>query len=511
MFDSPIADMLPGQLGRYGFPYHGLLEFPGLKDAISCPLSTVKLTTHAGREIYPFVGSSRSASRLGLAVRETTRLWRDSRSADEPETESGQDWSGYVVLSRYGRLALARLAADGVYSAPSGNHLYTLAGASLRIFDMLRVERARSSGVWGSITIPLPDAPRIVDTSVDGSAILSYEYVADASRPLRKYTLQGSYPEISCSVITLMDVDETRTDGYTLEGTTAADAGVIKPYAVWALEGYGNPTVGWYVDQVGGDPDWAYHSESESRQLVAAWLEHDGVGQVWLESSTVVDASYMFDYALISHVEEGNRGENPVFEHAIWTTTKESRSESTTTIRLMHGGVSVGEIELRATSYFYDFDGRKVGLGGGDPPADIHIVEHERAIRFEGIDVLARFPRLSNPDLSQAVTSPGPLGYGPFLYDTTTPPGESKRLYYSYDVYRYSENLVALRLRAVYLHTVDGVDFDIRAETLIGPAIYRGRVDSDVRIFAGLPTLYGAGCPKTGKIARNYEHPVSWV
>lgn len=549
MFDTPIDDYRPGRLVRMGFPYHGLLEFPALQDALSAPLSTVKLTTHGGKTLYPFSGIPyRAAVRTPLIG--ATRLFMDPRAIMEHEDpDTGEDWSGYLCLSEQGRLAGEQFVSGGPTGAAGiyhdhgtgQNHIWALTNSIVfRVYNQISISRRGTPDAdwaWDYIEAANPsgglEAHHVCDSTPDGARNLFYIYrlpPAGIPGPLVRLDLAGSWPDITLSRTVLMGGDETYSTQTTLDGTQEVDAPGRLLTMVPASCSWSNADSTWqclvtvidepvpprsnrtfnapYSGSRRDQQRWLATAHFDGETVVPLWFEHDEEASI--EHQADWD-SFMEEFpgpgdwpdvGAHGRIEFNLRTERTrVHDWRLKTHTGEILSAARLTMRHIYTRSFLREGRA----------GGKYGTRGEYDDEDIENNSYSADLFFAGIDVLAKFPEFNAAAASSQVSNPRYPDYYT-LSDTSVPLGENRFLSLRCAPFLYARDLVCMRLHCVFQVEIEGQGVtESREIQIFGTAYYKGEIDAGNHIIDGPETVYGAGCPRTKKIARNYPYPVAWI
>lgn len=522
MFDSPVADHMPGKLAYMGFPYHGLLLFPGQQNSTSCPIGDVRLITHSGRQIRPFLGINKSVSRHAIA--HGARLFADPRAVDVPEDPHvGEDHSGYLVLTEQADWAgIGGMAVgfpyNGIYHDGADNHLINTSTGRMRIVDRIEVSRDWRLEISDRfVDVPLSPGT-IVDSSPDGATIVCYRYDWDNPASLYAISLSGVWPEVQGSSASIVPFEDSDRSENTMVGTDSKDADY------WEFSAFAfcsdDPEEGCSIiltDRAADGPspwafplDWGYVHTRTRDKLLTAWLDQGQVGQLWFrhvdELTLTHDVEWGVDY----------REENQMRARVEYHNNHVDLSHSKVSWSMTNGDTTVSEVALeRFHEYRQDtqtiVEALASGGHGDSGSAAQEETEFYLTLTFDGLDILSRFPEIVNPDLG------GSSDYfnieGAMMITGDAPDGERKALHFYIRPLQYSRELFALQCRCAYEHKVGSQRVEFRSEIIVGNGFARGVTDAGIFVHAGSTsdTLYGSSCPKTKKIARNYLYPVTWI
>ena len=539
MLDSPIDDHLPGRLVFLGLPWHGLVRAPLLEHegTNSCPMSALRLDTHGGVDLQPFPGPAlfiwHSAARP-----HDTRLFADPRGQDALELENGEDRSQYLVVSSavtFGEAGI--IPADGTpYSNGSQVYIWETLFDSVRFYNEVRIGRSEPEN-WRFETINVPHGAasfhnNICDSTPDGASALyctptwSFFYGDRLPLPLRRVDVSGTWPEFTATSYIIMDVDETASSELLSEYGTPPGSREWWLYRVRGLCGTNGYEAGcsyWIVDEpaIMGVPgafeksyEWGYIRRD--RWLMSAWFDHAAaVRHVWFEHRTEHDEDHDADYGLDAPPVLITPGEtlNDVSLLARWTIDRRTEKNTIHKFRLLDGSSVVSECVLErnivstAKTHGVLADG---AAEGAEPIDDEFTWTLTCSLQLDGKSILPDFggpwtgdksPQRDDPVLPSNVK----VNY--MLYR----PGGDQCLAVRVEPYRFSATVICILVTCLHFEWRSGSWAMERYRRYFGHTFHRGTTDHRVIAEDGQHQVYGSGCPKTGKIARNYRYPVFWI
>lgn len=545
MFDSPLADKVPGELVRFGVPRHGLVEAPTLTTFGSVPATAVRLTTWGGRVITPFGNGADYLAGTGGNL-----FFRRAGALDSGEDEAGVHWYGATSFNAWniGEVALGSSWTNAFgYDSGDACHVVRFSTQWCVVYPQrvyARVKQRAEGFSFSDIQVPhdpagltnLPNA-NVADVTFDGRQVL----LMPRAEGVIVAAISGVYPDIRAMAQVRYTPTEYNSSSYARVVTGEHGEGYrwrfdATAHMGWSIqEGYdpyvivldmyvGNGVIGSLFDypysvlttRLNAGAIFPYFAAGQATApATVGLLRYERTERIYDDFQTEwgVDATLITLAATAEGRFDFEQNGAKIDAHL----NRDQYGEIEFQYRLLADTLVVSSLELEHSAHYKRHRATVSGTG---------MYADSGAVTDSNEDSLSLALTLDGRNLLADWSSTGALavlldaGYNEGerwaeLNDAAVSGGgASRKFLITVSHHLYSNQLACLKV--VMTETTkanSAATAVVTVKTYFGNAFHRGAIDAGVTKFDGNPTansrqVFGSGCALTGRVTRNKLYPV---